>query len=122
MYFIFIVHFRYVQWDNASKHTVLPDCIRTIKNEKKNIKRWKAKTQVLATTVTGTEPIGVNLGEMEQKGQGKATHLCITPEGKDLRVVQKWFEEHNNKFEVLTWFLYSPDLNLIENLQYVLDN
>ena len=33
----------------------------------------------------------------------------------------KWFEEHNNEFEVLTWPPNSPDLNPVELLWDVLD-
>jgi len=32
------------------------------------------------------------------------------------KMVQEWFEKHNNKFEVLTWPPNSPDLNPIEHL------
>ncbi len=32
------------------------------------------------------------------------------------KMVQEWFEEHNNKFEVLTWPPNSPDFNPIEHL------
>lgn len=31
-------------------------------------------------------------------------------------VVQEWFEEHNNEFEVLTWSPYSSDIDPINNL------
>ncbi len=31
-------------------------------------------------------------------------------------MVQEWFEELNNEFEVLTWRPSSPDLNSIEHL------
>ena len=36
-------------------------------------------------------------------------------------MVQKWFEEHNEFDKVLNWPPYSPDLNPIEHLCYVLD-
>lgn len=38
------------------------------------------------------------------------------------KIVQEWFEEHANKFEVLTWPLNSPDINSFEHLRDVLDN
>ena len=37
-------------------------------------------------------------------------------------MVQEWFEEHNNKFEVLTWPPNSQDLNPVEHLWDVLAN
>ncbi|KAK3522147.1 hypothetical protein QTP70_026962 [Hemibagrus guttatus] len=36
-------------------------------------------------------------------------------------MVQEWFDEHNNQFEVLTWPPNSPDLNPIQYLWDVLD-
>ena len=30
------------------------------------------------------------------------------------KMVQEWFEEHNNNFEVLNWLPNPPDLNPIE--------
>ncbi|KAE8297395.1 Transposable element Tcb1 transposase Transposable element Barney transposase [Larimichthys crocea] len=37
------------------------------------------------------------------------------------KVVQEWFEEHNNEFEVLTWPPNSPDLNPMGDLWDALD-
>ncbi|KAK3531714.1 hypothetical protein QTP70_025948, partial [Hemibagrus guttatus] len=37
------------------------------------------------------------------------------------KMVQEWFDEHNNMFEVLTWPPNSPDLSPIERLWDVLD-
>ncbi|KAK3519389.1 hypothetical protein QTP70_026949 [Hemibagrus guttatus] len=37
------------------------------------------------------------------------------------KMVQEWFDEHNNQFEVLTWPPNSPDLNPIQHLLDVLD-
>ncbi|KAK3547977.1 hypothetical protein QTP70_001641 [Hemibagrus guttatus] len=37
------------------------------------------------------------------------------------KMVQEWFDEHNNEFEVLTWPPNSPDLKPIKNLWDVLD-
>lgn len=37
------------------------------------------------------------------------------------KMVQKWFKENNNEFDVLTWPPDSPDLNLVEHMQDVLD-
>ncbi|KAK3512371.1 hypothetical protein QTP70_007358, partial [Hemibagrus guttatus] len=36
-------------------------------------------------------------------------------------MVQEWFDEHNNQFEVLTWPPNSTDLNPIQHLWNVLD-
>ena len=37
------------------------------------------------------------------------------------KMVQEWFEEHNNGFEMLTWPPNSPDFNPVEHLWDVLD-
>lgn len=37
------------------------------------------------------------------------------------KMVQEWFEEHNNEFEVLTWSPNSQDLNPVEHLWHVLE-
>ncbi|KAK3519523.1 hypothetical protein QTP70_033853, partial [Hemibagrus guttatus] len=37
------------------------------------------------------------------------------------KIIQEWFDEHNNEFDVLTWPPNSPDLNPIEHLRNVLD-
>ncbi|KAK3556263.1 hypothetical protein QTP70_007139 [Hemibagrus guttatus] len=36
-------------------------------------------------------------------------------------MVQEWFDEHNNGFEVMTWSPFFPDLNPIKHLWDVLD-
>lgn len=40
----------------------------------------------------------------------------------ETKMVQEWFEERNNRFEVLTWLLNSPDLCTIEHVRDVLEN
>ena len=39
----------------------------------------------------------------------------------ETKMVQEWFEEHNNEFGVLTWPPNSPGLNPIKHLWDVLD-
>ncbi|KAK3512777.1 hypothetical protein QTP70_025307 [Hemibagrus guttatus] len=47
--------------------------------------------------------------------------MCHKATCHKAKMVQEWFDEHNNEFEVLTWSPNSPDLYPIEHLWDMLD-